>query len=68
MRGYIRYWAQIIGIPSNRILNVNILKGKKRGKLQYGMCRVRVTKGGNYLKLLQSVAKVITEKLDNLPL
>ncbi|MBI3458983.1 hypothetical protein HY061_01840 [Candidatus Azambacteria bacterium] len=64
----IRYWAQIIGIPSNRILNVNILKGKKRGKLQYGMCRVRVTKGGNYLKLLQSVAKVITEKLDNLPL
>lgn len=59
----INFWAKIIGISPSDILNVNILKGKKHGKLPYGMCRVRVTKGGNYLKLLQSAVKVIKRKI-----
>lgn len=59
----IEYWAAIIGIPKKNVLNVNILKGKKSGKLPYGMCRVRVTKGTEYLKLLQSAARTIARQL-----
>lgn len=55
----ISYWAKIIGIPKKQILNVNILKGKKRGKLKYGMCRVRITKGGKCLKLVKSIIELI---------
>lgn len=55
----ISFWAKIIGIPKKQILNVNVLKGKKDGKLLYGMCRIRVTKGESYFKLLQSVIKVM---------
>ncbi len=59
----IAYWAKIIGIPKKQITNVNVLKGKKHGKLQYGMCRIRVTKGGWHLKLLQSIIKIIQNKI-----
>lgn len=36
-----------------------ILKGKKKGKLEYGMCRIRVTKGGYLLKLLHALEDII---------
>lgn len=55
----VSYWAKVMGIPKKQIINVNILHGKKTGKLLYGMCRVRVTKGAPHLKLLQSVVKTI---------
>ena len=57
------YWAKIIGIPVSGILNVNILDGKKKGKLPYGMCRVRVTKGGFLLKMLKSIQQIIAESM-----
>ena len=53
------YWAKVIGIPKSQILGVNILNGKKSGKLKYGMCRVRVTKGAQYFKILKSVIELI---------
>lgn len=59
----IKHWAKVIGISEKKILHINILRGKKAGKLPYGMCRVRIKKGGAYLKLLQSTAKVIVDKL-----
>lgn len=59
----ITHWAKIIGVPKKQISHINILKGKKHGKLPYGMCRVRMKRGGSYLKLLQSVTKVITNRL-----
>src|SRR3990167_9354156 len=37
----IRYWADVLNISKNKIMGVNILGGKKKGKLPYGMCRVR---------------------------
>lgn len=58
----IGHWARIIGISQKRILNVNVLRGKKKGKLRYGMCRIRVRKGGRYLKLFQSIIELIAEK------
>lgn len=59
----IKYWAKVIGIPEKQVLNVNVLKGKKEGKLKYGMCRVRVTKGAPYLKLLKSIIDLIKLKI-----
>jgi hypothetical protein len=55
----IKFWANLLKIHKNRILGVNILKGKKIGKLKYGMCRVRVSKGGTYFKLMMSMIDLI---------
>ena len=53
------FWSKIVGIPKDRFVNVNILKGKKQGKLRYGMCRIRITKGANMLKYITAVRKRI---------
>lgn len=59
----VNYWSHITGVPIHRFLSVNVLKGKKKGKLQYGMCRLRVAKAGYYLKLLKSIKNLIAEKV-----
>lgn len=53
------FWSKIVGIPKDRFINVNILKGKKQGKLRYGMCRIRITKGANMLKYMTAIRKRI---------
>ena len=55
------FWSRVTGVRKNNFVSVNILEGKKRGKLEYGMCRVRVLKGGDFLKKIVSVNKVITD-------
>jgi transcriptional regulator with XRE-family HTH domain len=59
----IKFWSQAIGIPVECFINVNVLQGKKDGKLPYGMCRLRVLKGGKYFKLLMSLIERIKELL-----
>lgn len=54
-----KYWAKVCEIDVNNILSVNILKGKKVGKLKYGMCRVRVTKSAESFKLIISMIEFI---------
>jgi len=54
-----RYWARICRIDTKDILNVNILSGKKTGKLPYGMCRLRVTRSSSYFKLIMSMIEFI---------
>lgn len=51
----LEYWSFVTGVPINKFVNVNILKGKKIGKLSYGMCRIRITKGGDMLKYIKAV-------------
>ncbi len=41
-----KYWSKICKVNSRNIKNVNVLEGNKIGKLPYGMCRIRITKGG----------------------
>lgn len=60
------YWAGIVGIPSKQIGNFNVLEGKKAGKLEFGMCRLRLTRGEDYFKLLLSTVKLIG--LNNVPI
>lgn len=55
------YWSKIIGIPPHKFVNVNILRGKKTGKLPYGMCRIRIKKGGDLLKYITALKKQVVE-------
>lgn len=57
------FWSEIVGVPKEKFVSVNILPGKKKGKLLYGMCRVRVTKGGDLLKKLIGINKAVVMHL-----
>lgn len=56
------FWSKVTDIPKEKFVNVNVLQGKKIGKLQYGMCRVRITKGGDILKKLMAINKTVANK------
>lgn len=55
----INFWAKALKLPKECFKNVNILKGKKVGKLPYGMCRIRVEKSSKYFKLIMSLIERI---------
>lgn len=58
-----KYWAKIASIKPSEICSINVLSGKKSGKLQYGMCRIRLTKGNDYFNLLAAAVKFISSNL-----
>ena len=53
------FWSKIVGIPKKKIMYIDVLRGKKNGKLKYGMCRLRVIKGAYFFKLLNNLAEII---------
>lgn len=55
------FWSETLEIPKEKIRSINVLLGRKNGKLTYGMCRVRVTKGGDLLKQIGGIKKVVVE-------
>ncbi len=55
------YWSEITSIPKAKFVNVDVLKGKKLGKLKYGLCRIRIRKGGNMLKYLSALNRRVSE-------
>lgn len=55
------FWSEVVGIPKEKFINVNILQGKKKGKLKYGMCRVRVAKGGDLLKKIAGTNTIVAK-------
>lgn len=55
------FWSKITGISAKRFMNVNILDGKKKGKLLYGMCRVRIIKGGDVLKYVLALKNRVVD-------
>ncbi|MCE9585078.1 hypothetical protein K8Q94_00430 [Candidatus Nomurabacteria bacterium] len=55
----IKFWSNAIQLPMECFKNVNVLKGKKTGKLPYGMCRLRVEKSSKYFKLIMSLIERI---------
>jgi hypothetical protein len=57
------FWAKNIGIKKEQIKSVDVLIGKKEGKLKYGMCRIRVRKGGKYFKIIISMIDLIKSKI-----
>lgn len=57
----LNYWSKVTNIKKDDFLKTTILKGKKKGKLNYGMCRVRVRKGGFLLKYILACKDRIKE-------
>jgi len=60
----LHYWSQVTGIRVADFISVDTIKGKKKGKLKYGMCRVRISKGGDMLKYIQSLYKQISSRFE----
>ena len=48
----LNFWIKTLNVPKSCFGGINIIKGKKEGKLEYGMCRIRVEKGAKYFKLI----------------
>lgn len=55
----LRFWSQVTGIRLTRRTSIDVLRGNKKGKLKYGMCRIRVRRGGLLLKELVSIIKQV---------
>jgi len=51
----IHFWLKELNLNRNQLVSINWLKGKKKGKLLYGMCRLRVKRGALYFKQLISM-------------
>lgn len=55
----IKFWSTFLNVKKENISSINILEGRKKGKLKYGMCRLRIKKGGQYFKLIMSMIDLI---------
>jgi hypothetical protein len=53
------YWSQVTGISIKTIKRVELVEGKKKGKLPHGMCRIRVKEGIRERIFIQSLIKLI---------
>ena len=51
----LQYWSNITGIPAEEFVSVDVIEGRKKGKLPYGMCRIRVLKGCDLLKYMKAL-------------
>lgn len=58
----ISYWSKELVLQESQFIGVNILEGKKNGKLKYGMCRIRVKKGGVYFKTVMELIRNIKQQ------
>lgn len=60
------FWSEVVGVPREKFTNIHVLPGKKIGKLQYGMCRIRVAKSNELLKLILALNVIVTNKIMSL--
>ncbi|MGA2967938.1 MAG: hypothetical protein ABSD69_02100 [Candidatus Levyibacteriota bacterium] len=59
------FWSNVVNLPKEQFQHISVLKGKKKGKLEFGMCRVRVSRGGDLLKRLKAVNKVFSDLVES---
>lgn len=52
----LEFWSRVTGIKLGSETGVEVLYGRKNGKLLHGMCRVRVKNGGKFVNEWQWVA------------
>ncbi len=57
----IDFWIKTLHIKKSQVVSVNTIAGKKEGKLKYGMCRLRIVKGGRYFKQIMSLIERIKD-------
>ena len=53
----IKFWSVVTNMELSEKNEINIINGSKKGKLPYGMCRIRVKKGGLLLKTMFAINK-----------
>ncbi|MBP9748536.1 MAG: hypothetical protein KBD17_02890 [Candidatus Pacebacteria bacterium] len=53
------FWSHTTKLPRNLIQKVEVVEGKKKGKLPYGMCRIRVKSGIRERLLIQSAIALV---------
>ena len=58
----LNYWSRITEISKNKFI-VRMNDGGSRGRTKYGMCRITIRKGGNFLKLIHSLIKQVSEEI-----
>ena len=59
------FWSRITGVPVEKFVSVDVLDGKKMGKLPYGMCRIRVKKGGDLLKYILALKNRVIDLFES---
>lgn len=59
----IEYWSNILNLKKDQFFNVEVIKGKKKGKLEFGMRRLRVEKSSKEFKLLMSLINVVKDHI-----
>lgn len=59
----LKFWSKITDINLDDSTSINTLKGSKKGKLKYGMCRIRIRKSGIIHKTLFAVANLTKENI-----
>ena len=55
----VAHWERTLGLARKSIKSVEVLRGREKGKLKFGMCRVRVSKSKDYFKLIMSMIDFI---------
>ncbi len=66
----LNFWSAVTKIPKEKFYKTYVLEGKKIGKLKYGMCRVRISKGSSLLKQIQGINLAFVHalaKIDKIP-
>ncbi len=59
------FWSKVVNLPKEQFQRISVLTGKKKGKLEFGMCRVRVSKGGDLLKQLKAINAVFSSLVES---
>lgn len=59
----ISYWSNILNLNTKQFFKVELIKGRKKGKLEFGMCRLRVEKSSKEFKLLMSLINNAKEQI-----
>lgn len=56
------FWSKFLSIDIQHFSKPEIIQGKKKGRLEYGMCRLRIEKGQKYFKLVTSMIDLIKQQ------
>ena len=59
----VSYWSNVLGLEKDQFYKIELIKGSKKGKLKFGMCRLRVEKNSKEFKLLMSLIGVVKDKI-----
>lgn len=52
-----KFWQETTGLE---VRSVDVIRGNKSGKLPFGMCRLRLTKGNDYFNLFSATVELIS--------